>query len=291
MHAEPDRPRDGQLFGGLYPSAVGTAEIFAQYGGDSKHAGNILSIGFAFVTVIAARSTSTSVSCSPDTVAVGKPSSCAATVTDTDGGTASTPTGTVSLASNGAGSFSDDQCTLEQTSSGVAGCSVIYTPGAEGAPTSTDTITATYGGDATHADSSGTAAVTVQPTSTADCRNRGWRNYGFPNQRQCVLFVDFGGLRATAACAGQKATIIGTRRADKLLGTNGDDVIATGGGGDRVRGLRGDDLVCGGGGADVIRGGRGDDTLRGGPGKDELRGARGSNRCRGGRGSDDQDRC
>ncbi len=275
------------------PSAVdtGSRQFLAQYGGDSKHAGNLLSIGFASVTVIAARSTSTSVSCSPDTAAVGTPSSCTATVTDTGGGTPSAPTGKVSLASNGPGSFSDDQCTLEQTSPGVAGCSVTYTPAAEGAPTSTDTITASYGGDSTRADSSGTAAVTVQPTSTADCKNRGWRNYGFPNQRQCVLFVEFGGLPETAACAGQKATIVGTRGADKLRGTKGDDVIVTGDGDDRVLGSRGDDLVCGGAGADVIRGGRGADTLRGGPGKDGLRGGPGSNECRGGRGSDDQRHC
>ena len=222
---------------------------------------------------------------------MGTPSSCTATVTDTGGGTPSAPTGNVSLASNGPGSFSDDQCTLEQTSPGVAGCSVTYTPAAEGAPTSTDTITATYGGDAMRADSSGTATVTVQPTSPADCKNRAWRNYGFPNQRQCVLFVKFGGLPETAACAGQKATIVGTRGADKLRGTKGDDVIVTGGGDDRVLGLRGDDLVCGGAGADLIRAGGGDDTLRGGPGVDELRGGHGSNRCRGGGGSDSKHHC
>jgi Ca2+-binding RTX toxin-like protein len=173
----------------------------------------------------------------------------------------------------------------------VAGCSVTYTPAAEGAPTSTDTITATYGGDAMRADSSGTATVTVQPTSPADCKNRGWRNYGFPNQRQCVLFVEFGGLPKNATCAGQRATIVGTRGADKLRGTYGDDIIVTGDGDDRVLGSRGGDLVCGGAGADVIRGGRGADTLRGGSGKDGLRGGHGSNECRGGRGSDDRDRC
>jgi Ca2+-binding RTX toxin-like protein len=197
----------------------------------------------------------------------------------------------VDLASSGPGGFGDDRCTLEKTRPGVAACAVTYLPAATGAPTSTDTITATYGGDAMRNGSSGTAAVTVRPTSVADCKNRGWRNYGFPNQRQCVLFVKSGGLRATAACAGERATVIGTREAERLRGTHGDDVIVTGGGGDRVLGLRGDDLICGGGGADLIRGGGGDDTLRGGPGKDELRGGHGSNECRGGRGPDDQHRC
>jgi hypothetical protein len=276
---------------GYTPSAVGMNELFIQYHGDAEHAGNILSIASASVTAIAPRPTSTSVSCSPDTVAVGTPSSCTATVRNADGGPASTPSGTVGLASNGPGGFSDDRCTLDKTRPGVAACAVTYTPAAEGAPTSTDTITATYGGDATRADSNGTAAVTVKPTSPADCKNRGWRNYGFPNQRQCVLFVNSGGLRATASCAGRAATIIGTRAAEKLRGTHGDDVIVTAGGGDRVLGLQGDDLVCGGAGADVIRGGGGADTLRGGPGKDELRGGHGSNECHGGAGSDDQRHC
>ena len=271
------------------PDSVGTGAhaITADYRGDANHGA---SSGSGTVAVIAPRSTSTNVSCSPDTVAVGAPSSCTATVTDTAGGSASTPTGTVGLASNGAGSFNDDQCTLEQTSPGVAGCSVSYTPGADGVPRNTDTITATYGGgDATHAASSGTAAVTVQPTSKADCRGGGWRNYGFQNQRQCIQFV--GGLRKTAVCAGQKPTIVGTSRSDRLRGTNGDDVIDAGGGNDKVVGLEGDDLVCGAAGSDLLRGSRGDDTLRGGQGSDELVGGRGSNRCRGGRGSDDQHRC
>ena len=147
-----------------------------------------------------------------------------------------------------------------------------------------------YGGDdATHAGSSGTAAVTVQPTSAADCRNGGWRNYGFRNQRQCVRFV--GGLGKTARCAGQKPTIVGTDGAETLRGTNGDDVIVAGGGGDTVVGLKGDDLICGGGGADELRGKGGDDTLRGGPGKDELQGGRGLDRCRGGGGANSKRHC
>ena len=56
--------------------------------------------------------------------------------------------------------------------SGLAG-------GASGTPTRADAITANYGGDTTHADSSGTTTVTVRPSSKADCRNAGWQNYGF----------------------------------------------------------------------------------------------------------------
>jgi hypothetical protein len=103
-------------------------------------------------------------------------------------GTASTPTGTVSFGSSGPGSFSASQCALSR-SGASAGCSVAYTAAASGVPTRNDTITATYGGDALHAVSSATTAVTVRPTSKADCRQGGWQNYGFQNQGQCFQFV------------------------------------------------------------------------------------------------------
>jgi hypothetical protein len=133
--------------------------------------------------------TSTSVACSPGTVAVGKPSTCTATVTDTAGSGQTTPTGTVTFGSGGPGSFTGSPCTLAQTSPGVASCQVTYTPGASGTPTRADTITATYSGDSAHMSSSGTTAVTVRPTTKADCKNGGWQNYGFPNQGQCIKFV------------------------------------------------------------------------------------------------------
>jgi hypothetical protein len=136
-------------------------------------------------------STSTAVSCSPSPVAVGGSSTCTATVTDT--AAASSPTGTVSFGSSGMGSFGGNPCTLSEVSPGLASCSVSYSPGASGTPTRTDTITATYGGDAGHAGSSGTAAVTVRPTSRTDCQHGGWRNYGFSSQSQCIQFVT-GGL-------------------------------------------------------------------------------------------------
>jgi len=168
------------------PSAVGTGShtITAQYLGDPIYAASSASD-----TVTVLDTGATSVSCSPGTVAVGAPSMCTATVTDT-AGPATTPTGTVSFGSSGPGDFGGSPCTLSG-SGASASCSVSYTPDASGS-TRTDTITATYGGDATHAGSSGTTAVTVEPTSTADCRHGGWRNYGFQNQRQCIQFVTGG---------------------------------------------------------------------------------------------------
>jgi hypothetical protein len=146
--------------------------------------------GAAYVFVVPDMTT-TNVSCSPSTVAVGQPTTCAATVTDTGGGGQTTPTGTVSFGSSGPGAFSDSaSCRLSETSPGVASCSVTYTPGASGTPTRSDTITATYSGDPTHKTSNGTTTVTVQPTSKDDCEQRGWQNYGFPNQGQCIKLVN-----------------------------------------------------------------------------------------------------
>jgi hypothetical protein len=133
--------------------------------------------------------TSTSVACSPGTVAVGKPSRCTATVTDTAGSGQTTPNGTVTFGSGGPGRFTGSPCTLAQTSPGVASCQVTYIPGASGTPTRADTITATYNGDPAHLSSSGTTAVRVQPTTNGDCMNGGWRNYGFANQGLCIQFV------------------------------------------------------------------------------------------------------
>jgi virginiamycin B lyase len=118
--------------------------------------------------------------------------------------------------------------------------------------------------------------------------------------RSAGVAVDAG----TATCARREATIVGTGRPDSLRGTNGDDVIAAGGGNDTVAGRGGDDLICGGrgndrlrgnGGDDVLRaalgndtlgGGPGDDVLRTGPGKDVLRGGRDDDRLRAGAGAD-----
>jgi len=74
-------------------------------------------------------------------------------------------------------------------------------------------------------------------------------------------------------CAGQKATIVGTPRADRLRGTPKRDVIVARGGDDVVRGLRGNDVICGG---------PGDDRLLGQGGSDELYGQRGADTLRGG---------
>ena len=112
--------------------------------------------------------TTTVLNCSPNPVAIGQATSCTAAVTDTvPGGTP--PTGQVTFTSDtSGGSLSSNSCTLSPGGTlGQASCVVSYTPGQTGS--GTQTITATYGGDGSHAASSGQAALTLtlRTTTTA----------------------------------------------------------------------------------------------------------------------------
>ncbi len=138
------------------PSAVGsgTHTITASYPGGGNY---VKSSGSSPLTVTT-RTTTTKVECNPASVATGVATSCTATVTDTNAGTVSTPTGTVSFSSNGVGAFSPTTtCTLVTVSTGIASCTVSYTPSATG----TQTITGNYGGDASHASSSKGTSLSV----------------------------------------------------------------------------------------------------------------------------------
>jgi uncharacterized delta-60 repeat protein len=73
-----------------------------------------------------------------------------------------------------------------------------------------------------------------------------------------------------ARCHGKKATIVGTRNSERLMGTSHRDVIAAGAGNDVVLGRGGNDLICGGPGNDRLVGGGGRDRLLGGAGRNHL---------------------
>ena len=96
-----------------------------------------------------------------------------------------------------------------------------------------------------------------------------------------------GGGPEPVRCRGTVATLVGSkgndRRASKLIGTPGADVIVARRGNDVVRADAGKDIVCGGSGDDVLEGGKGKDVLRGGPGKDVCPDAEGNEArsCRG----------
>jgi Ca2+-binding RTX toxin-like protein len=97
----------------------------------------------------------------------------------------------------------------------------------------------------------------------------------------------------TFFCKGEEATIVGTRRADVLIGTDGDDVIVARKGADVVFAGEGDDLICTGAGDDIVFAGpgtdlvyvqSGDDYVYGGPGYDRMWGGAGDDLIEGGPG-------
>jgi hypothetical protein len=113
--------------------------------------------------------TTPSVSCSPSAVVAGQPTTCTVAVPNVVSGQGP-PTGTVSFASSGPGSFTGSPCMLSSTDNSEASCQVTYTPSAVGS--GSHTITVTYGGDSAHPATSGSTAVTVHARSTStspDC--------------------------------------------------------------------------------------------------------------------------
>src|SRR5438552_15315721 len=98
--------------------------------------------------------TSTVVGCVPASVTVNSGSVCTATVTDTSATGATTPTGSVSFASDGTGTFSPGtSCSLSAGAAGTASCAVTYTPTVVG--TGTHSITGTFVPTSNHAASNG----------------------------------------------------------------------------------------------------------------------------------------
>jgi uncharacterized delta-60 repeat protein len=97
-----------------------------------------------------------------------------------------------------------------------------------------------------------------------------------------------GGRQGTKVprCAGKRATIVGTNRANKLKGTRRNDVIVSLGGNDKIDGGRGNDVICAGDGNDSLKGSAGNDRLLGQNGKDTEAGGAGNDKLDGGAGND-----
>ncbi len=131
--------------------STGSQQIGGKYGGDADHSSVTPT---SFTLQLRARASSLALSCGSGYAIVNTPISCTAKVSDASGGATLAPTGGVSFASTGAGTFSPPACSLHSGS-----CSVIYTPraGSEGSAT----ITATYSGDANYGSSFGTAVLSV----------------------------------------------------------------------------------------------------------------------------------
>jgi hypothetical protein len=110
--------------------------------------------------IAALRPTSTEVSCEDSSFEAGGSTNCTATVSDTGGGTKTTPTGTVDWSSDAAGTFVLDPCFLTPTLTvGVASCTVVFSS----TVAAKHTITATYAGNLIHEGSTGSTTVTVTP--------------------------------------------------------------------------------------------------------------------------------
>ncbi len=84
--------------------------------------------------------------------------------------------------------------------------------------------------------------------------------------------------------------VVGSRRADRIDGSDevetvrggaGDDVIETGAGADRIEGGSGDDEIDGGRGSDRIDTGSGNDQIKGGRGTDTIMAGSGNDRVQG----------
>ena len=112
-----------------------------------------------------------SLDCSPATVAVGRASSCTATVED-NSPLPNVPTGTISFSREGQGTLGNaGACLLVPAgkTNGAARCRVTYTPSEVG--TGSHKVTASYEGDASHESAQASASITVlaaqQPSETA----------------------------------------------------------------------------------------------------------------------------
>ena len=144
-------------------TTTGTATINGAYSGDGAHETSN-SIG-ASVTVNQ-RTTSTAITCTSPVV-VKQVSNCTARITDSSSGGSVTPIGNVGFVSDSSGTFSSASCTISTVSTGVAGCSVSYTPGVTG----NHLVTGSYGGDTVHSVSNGVSPITVGQRSTSSTVN------------------------------------------------------------------------------------------------------------------------
>jgi hypothetical protein len=125
------------------PQVPGSVTLSGAYTGDSSH---VFSAGTTVLTIPTPQATATTLTCPPGPLLRDK---CTAAVSDTSSGTGTTPTGTVTFTSSRHGIFSKTTCTLSGTGTS-ASCFVYYTP-----LFGSQTLTAAYGGDATHQASTG----------------------------------------------------------------------------------------------------------------------------------------
>ena len=150
----PGRTLTAEIDNTLITAGTGPTTITATYSGDTTHS---TSSGTSTLTVNL-RTTTTTIIPNPANGTVGVAKNFKASVYDSNTGTKTAPTGTVSWGDNGAGgTFGSSTCTLATATPDISQCIISYTP----LKTGPVTITATYQGDGTHGTSSGSSALTV----------------------------------------------------------------------------------------------------------------------------------
>ena len=116
------------------------------------------------------RTTSAATACLPASALVGTTVTCTSTVTDSDSGTAVTPTGDVGFTrtGTGAGTFgTGDICTLTGSGTlGTASCSISYVASAPGAQTLTGAYKGTFNSFSSSASDAHSATLPTPPTAT-----------------------------------------------------------------------------------------------------------------------------
>jgi hypothetical protein len=180
--------------------------------------------------LIALRSTTSALSCSPSQLLLGKASTCTVVVKDSTGATL-TPGGTVTFTSPSGTFGSAGHCTLSPVSGhpGSSSCSLTYAPTKAG----TDTIGAGYGGDAAHLGSSATTTVASAPvagkTATVAILS-GKVLIKLKNSNQFVLLSTSGAISipigSTVDALGGAVSM--TTAADTLSPTNHDHTVDSG---------------------------------------------------------------
>jgi hypothetical protein len=141
------------------PSASGSFTFTVQV--TDSTTGTPQSATQTFSLEVAGRATTTSIAFGANPIVFGQSTSVTVTVADTQAqGTASSPSGTVSLTGDG---LSAGSCVLASATSSSSTCQVNVTPTAAG----TDTIGASFPASTVHQASGGSTGLTVSPASTA----------------------------------------------------------------------------------------------------------------------------
>jgi hypothetical protein len=170
--------------GSYKPHIAGQLTVNASYLGDQTH------LPSSGKTTVPVSDTVTSLTCQPESPAVGEASTCTAEV-KSFGPASDNVSGTVSFSAGGEGQqLEPNSCTLGEGNA----CSVNFSPRAGGVYL----VTATYEGDATHPASHAEATVVARGATetTVSCGSR----LRFPDTDvQCLVRTKSSGVGATAA--------------------------------------------------------------------------------------------